>query len=126
MVMTLSAFPAATIVAAAAKAIRNVRLSVPLVPRASPLIPSHCQTSPIGRARSPRPFGRAREDADWTGPDMDGAYGTDTRCGIVGSIATGVTGLFGNDAYDDYIFFDRYRVYVGKTPKVDCFGAFGK
>ena len=57
---------------------------------------------------------------------MDGAYGTDTRCGIVGSIATGVTGLFGNDAYDDYIFFDRYRVYVGKTPKVDCFGALGK
>ena len=45
---------------------------------------------------------------------------------FVGSVATGVTGLFGNDAYDDYVFFDRYRVYVGKTPKVDCFGAFGK
>jgi len=45
---------------------------------------------------------------------------------IVGSVATQVTGLFGNDAYDDYIFFDRYRVYVGKTPKIDCFGAFGK
>ncbi len=45
---------------------------------------------------------------------------------FVGSIATGVTGLFGNDTYDDYIFFDRYRVYVGKTPKVDCYGAFGK
>jgi len=36
---------------------------------------------------------------------------------VVGSVATRVTGLFGNDAYDDYIFFDRYRVYVGKTPK---------
>jgi hypothetical protein len=45
---------------------------------------------------------------------------------VVGSVATRVTGLFGNDAYDDYIFFDRYRVYVGKTPKIDCFGAFGK
>ena len=45
---------------------------------------------------------------------------------IVGSVATRVTGLFGNDAYDDYIFFDRYRVYVGKTPKIDCFGVFGK
>ena len=45
---------------------------------------------------------------------------------VVGSVATRVTGLFGNDAYDDYIFFDRYRVYVGQTPKIDCFGAFGK
>jgi hypothetical protein len=45
---------------------------------------------------------------------------------FVGSVATRVTGVFGNDAYDDYIFFDRYRVYVGKTPKIDCFGAFGK
>src|ERR1700749_1303942 len=45
---------------------------------------------------------------------------------IIGSVATRVTGLFGNDAYDDYIFFDRYRVYVGKNPKIDCFGAFGK
>jgi hypothetical protein len=45
---------------------------------------------------------------------------------VIGSVATRVTGLFGNDAYDDYIFFDRYRVYVGKTPKIDCFGAFGK
>ena len=45
---------------------------------------------------------------------------------LVGSVATRVTGLFGNDTYDDYIFFDRYRVYVGKTPKIDCFGAFGK
>jgi hypothetical protein len=45
---------------------------------------------------------------------------------LVGSVATRVTGLFGNDAYDDYIFFNRYRVYVGKNPKVDCFGVFGK
>ncbi len=45
---------------------------------------------------------------------------------FIGSVATRVTGLFGNDAYDDYIFFDRYRVYVGKNPKIDCFGAFGK
>src|SRR6185312_1951815 len=45
---------------------------------------------------------------------------------LVGSVATRVTGLFGNDTYDDYIFFTRYRVYVGKTPKVDCYGAFGK
>jgi hypothetical protein len=45
---------------------------------------------------------------------------------LVGSVATRVTGLFGNDTYDDYIFFDRYRVYVGKSPKIDCFGAFGK
>ena len=45
---------------------------------------------------------------------------------LVGSVATRVTGLFGNDAFDDYMFFDRYRVYVGKTPKVDCFGAFGR
>jgi hypothetical protein len=45
---------------------------------------------------------------------------------LVGSVAARVTGLFGNDAYDDYIFFTRYRVYVGKTPKVDCYGAFGK
>jgi hypothetical protein len=45
---------------------------------------------------------------------------------LVGSVATRVTGLFGNDTYDDYIFFDRYRVYVGKNPKIDCFGAFGK
>jgi len=45
---------------------------------------------------------------------------------VVGSVATRVTGLFGNDTYDDYIFFDRYRVYVGRTPKIDCFGAFGK
>lgn len=45
---------------------------------------------------------------------------------VIGSVATRVTGLFGNDAYDDYIFFDRYRVYVGKNPKIDCFGAFGK
>jgi hypothetical protein len=45
---------------------------------------------------------------------------------FVGSVASRVTGVFGNDTYDDYIFFDRYRVYVGKQPKVDCFGAFGK
>jgi len=45
---------------------------------------------------------------------------------LVGSVATRVTSLFGNDAYDDYIFFDRYRVYVGNDPTVDCFGAFGK
>ena len=44
----------------------------------------------------------------------------------MGSVATKATGLFGNDAFNDYIFFDRYRVYVGKTPKVDCYGAFGK
>jgi hypothetical protein len=48
------------------------------------------------------------------------------KSSFVGSVATRVTGLFGNDAFDDYIFFDRYRVYVGKAPKVDCFGAFGK
>jgi hypothetical protein len=45
---------------------------------------------------------------------------------VIGSVATRVTGLFGNDAYDDYIFFDRYRVYVGKDPAVECYGAFGK
>ncbi|HVZ90412.1 MAG TPA: hypothetical protein VG843_02085 [Rhizomicrobium sp.] len=45
---------------------------------------------------------------------------------LVGSVATRMTGLFGNDAYDDYIFFDRYRVFVGRAAKVDCFGAFGK
>jgi len=45
---------------------------------------------------------------------------------LLGSVATRMTGLFGNDAFDDYIFFDRYRVYVGKNPKVDCFGAFGR
>jgi hypothetical protein len=45
---------------------------------------------------------------------------------FVGSVATHLTGVFGNDTYDDYIFFDRYRVYVGKEPKIDCFGAFGK
>jgi len=45
---------------------------------------------------------------------------------VIGSVATRVTDLFGNDTYDDYIFFDRYRVYVGKNPKIDCFGAFGK
>jgi hypothetical protein len=45
---------------------------------------------------------------------------------VIGSVATRVTGLFGNDAYDDYIFFDRYLVYVGKNPAVECYGAFGK
>jgi len=45
---------------------------------------------------------------------------------VIGSVATRVTGLFGNDTYDDYIFFDRYRVYVGKDPAVECYGAFGK
>ncbi len=45
---------------------------------------------------------------------------------FVGAVASRVTGLFGNDAFDDYMFFDRYRVYVGKNPKVDCFGAFGR
>jgi hypothetical protein len=45
---------------------------------------------------------------------------------LVGSVATRVTGLFGNDTFDDYIFFDRYRVYVGKNPKVECYGAFGR
>jgi hypothetical protein len=44
----------------------------------------------------------------------------------MGAVATRVTGLFGNDAFEDYMFFDRYRVYVGKTPKVDCLGAFGR
>ncbi len=52
------------------------------------------------------------------------AYADDSS--VVGSVAARVTGLFGNDTYDDYIFFTRYRVYVGKTPKVDCYGAFGK
>jgi len=45
---------------------------------------------------------------------------------LLGAVASRVTGLFGNDTYDDYMFFSRYRVYVGKEPKVDCFGAFGK
>lgn len=45
---------------------------------------------------------------------------------MLGAVAARVTGLFGNDAYDDYIVFDRYRVYVGKDPKVDCYGAFGR
>jgi len=48
------------------------------------------------------------------------------KTSFVNSVATGVTGLFGNDTFDDYIFFTRYRVYVGKTAKVDCFGAFTK
>jgi hypothetical protein len=52
------------------------------------------------------------------------AYADDSS--LVGSVATRVTGLFGNDTYDDYIFFDRYRVYVGKNPAVECYGAFGK
>jgi hypothetical protein len=52
------------------------------------------------------------------------AYADNTS--LLGSVAARVTGVFGNDAYDDYIFFDRYRVYVGKDPRVDCFGAFGK
>jgi len=44
---------------------------------------------------------------------------------LLGSLAAHTTGLFGNDKFDDYIFFDRYRVYVGQTAKVDCIGAFG-
>jgi hypothetical protein len=44
---------------------------------------------------------------------------------LEGSLATRVTDVFGNDSFDDYIFFDRYRVYVGQNPKVDCFGALG-
>jgi hypothetical protein len=43
---------------------------------------------------------------------------------VVSSIATDVTGVFGNDTYDDYILFSRYRVYVGSDPTVDCYGAF--
>jgi hypothetical protein len=45
---------------------------------------------------------------------------------FVGSVATRLTAVFGNDSYDDYIFFGRYRVYVGKHPKLECYGAFGR
>jgi hypothetical protein len=44
---------------------------------------------------------------------------------LVNSVAAHVTGVFGNDEFDDYVVFDRYRVYVGQNPRVDCFGAFG-
>jgi hypothetical protein len=68
--------------------------------------------------------------AAYTKPDKDQLHSAATAYAdsqsLVGSVATRVTGMFGNDAFDDYIFFDRYRVYVGKTPKVDCYGAFGK
>ncbi|HWA90361.1 MAG TPA: hypothetical protein VG889_10020 [Rhizomicrobium sp.] len=68
--------------------------------------------------------------AAYTKPNRDAlheaatAYADDQS--LVGSVATRVTGLFGNDTFDDYIFFTRYRVYVGKDPEIDCFGAFGK
>ncbi|HWE06433.1 MAG TPA: hypothetical protein VG274_06980 [Rhizomicrobium sp.] len=68
--------------------------------------------------------------AAYTKPSRDSLHEAATayadNSSVVGSVATRVTGLFGNDAYDDYIFFDRYRVYVGRNPKVDCFGVFGK
>ena len=68
--------------------------------------------------------------AAYTNPSRDVLHQAATiyadNATLVGSVATRVTGLFGNDSYDDYIFFGRYRVYVGKTPKIDCFGAFGK
>ena len=68
--------------------------------------------------------------AAYTKPSRDTLHEAATayadNASLVGSVATRVTGLFGNDAYDDYVFFDRYRVYVGKNPKVDCFGVFGK
>ena len=83
MVMTLIALTAATMTAAAAKPRRNVRRSVPLVPKASPLIPSHCQISPIPRARPPRPFARRVSEAQIGGRNRtcEEAYGTDARCG---------------------------------------------
>lgn len=68
--------------------------------------------------------------AAYTKPNRDALHEAATAYAdnqtFVGSVATRVTDIFGNDTYDDYIFFDRYRVYVGKTPKIDCFGAFGK
>ena len=68
--------------------------------------------------------------AAYTKPNRDTLHEAATayadNSSLMGSMATRVTGLFGNDTYDDYIFFTRYRVYVGKDPKVDCFGAFGK
>ncbi|HEX4861665.1 MAG TPA: hypothetical protein VFV07_10545 [Rhizomicrobium sp.] len=68
--------------------------------------------------------------AAYTKPSREDLHGAATQyadnSSFVGSVATRVTGVFGNDTYDDYIFFDRYRVYVGKEPKIDCFGAFGK
>ena len=68
--------------------------------------------------------------AAYTKPSRDDLHNAATAYAdnstFVGSVATRVTGVFGNDTYDDYIFFTRYRVYVGKTPKVDCYGAFGK
>ncbi|HWA02849.1 MAG TPA: hypothetical protein VG819_04895 [Rhizomicrobium sp.] len=45
---------------------------------------------------------------------------------FAGSVASHVTGLLGNDVFDDYIFFDRYRVYVGTRPRVECYGAFAR
>jgi hypothetical protein len=48
------------------------------------------------------------------------------RNSFLGAVAARVTGMFGNDSFDDYIVFSRYRVYVGKTAKVDCYGAFGR
>lgn len=44
---------------------------------------------------------------------------------LLSSLAAHVTGVFGYDKFDDYIFFDRYRIYVGQNSKVDCIGAFG-
>ena len=68
--------------------------------------------------------------AAYTKPSRDDLHAAATQYAdgatFVGSVATRVTGLFGNDAFDDYMVFDRYRVYVGKDPKIDCFGAFGK
>jgi len=68
--------------------------------------------------------------AAYTKPSRDELHVAATRYAdnstMVGAVATRVTGLFGNDSYDDYIFFDRYRVYVGQSPTVECYGAFGR
>jgi hypothetical protein len=68
--------------------------------------------------------------AAYTKPSREALHAAATQYAdgatLVGSVATRVTGLFGNDTFDDYIILDRYRVYVGKDPKIDCFGAFGK
>lgn len=72
----------------------------------------------------------ALASAAYTKPSRDDLHAAATQyadnSSIVGSVATRVTGLFGNDTYDDYIFFGRYRVYVGSEPAVVCYGAFGK
>ena len=68
--------------------------------------------------------------AAYTKPSRDDLHSAAAKfasdSAFMSSVATKVTGLFGNDRFDDYMFFDRYRVYVGKTTKVDCYGVFGK